>query len=136
SLGGGVVNGLLNNLLGTTIALKAVDYNGLAQINLDAFRFLDALAFELGIGAGTYNDVLNASANNHQILRAIAATTSGADAALARTIAAAIGNSRQVGLSRLLDLGSFGHLQLNAASAPLALNLNALDLLGASAVLA
>lgn len=136
SLGGGVVNGLLNDLLGTTIALKAVDYNGLAQINLDAFRFLDALAFELGITAGTYNDVLSASASHHQILKAIAATASGVDSALAHTIAAAIGNGRQVGLSHLLDLGTFGNLQLNAPSSPLALNLNALDLVGASAVLA
>lgn len=136
ALGDGFPNALLNQLLGTTINLKAIDYNGLAQVNVSTFQFLDALAFELGITAGTYDDVLNASASHHQILKAIAKTASGADSALARTIATAVSGSNGVNLSKIIDLGTFKNLDMNAGAEPFSLMLNALDLVGASAVLA
>jgi hypothetical protein len=35
---------VLNGLLGTSVSLSAMDYNGLVGANVDLFAFLDALA--------------------------------------------------------------------------------------------
>lgn len=59
-LQGGIANGLLNALLGSSVSLTLADYNGLANVQVDLFRFLDSLALQLGITAGTYDDLLKA----------------------------------------------------------------------------
>ena len=56
----GLANQILGGLLGTTLNLSLVDYNALAAANIDALSFLDALAVEAGLDAGsdTYGDLL------------------------------------------------------------------------------
>jgi uncharacterized membrane protein len=58
----GLANQILGGLLGTTLNLSLVDYNALAAANIDALEFLDALAVEVGMEAGsdTYGDLLDA----------------------------------------------------------------------------
>lgn len=59
SLNGGLANQLLGGLLGTTVNLDLVDYTALAHANVDAIAFLDALASEMNVTAGsTYGDLL------------------------------------------------------------------------------
>lgn len=68
----GLANQILGGLLGTTINLSLVDYNALAAANIDALEFLDALAVEAGLDAGsdTYGDLLGADVTIGEIVAA------------------------------------------------------------------
>lgn len=136
SLKGGFANVLLNTLLGTDIALTVADYNGLVGAKVDAFAFLDALALELGIAVGTYDDVLAASADHGQIARALAAVLNGTQRTIANTIARAAGNNGAVDIAKLIGLGELGQVALGSGGRNLFTDLSALDLLAASASLA
>jgi len=72
SLDAGIANQVLGGLLGTTINLSLIDYNSLVDANIDALEFLDALATEVGLEAGTdtYGDLLEAGASVGDILNA------------------------------------------------------------------
>jgi uncharacterized membrane protein len=137
-LEGGIANAVLGDLLGTEIALSALDYRALADLRVDAFSFLDALAGELGVTAGTYEDVLAAEAGHAYIASALAAVADGADAALLEALASAIGPGRHpaVAGASLIDLGDLGELRIGAGSPNLLADVSALDLLAASASLA
>lgn len=62
-LNDGLANQVLGGLLGTTLNLSLIDYNGLANANIEALSFLDALAAEAGLQAGSdsYADLLDTS---------------------------------------------------------------------------
>lgn len=72
SLNEGLANQVLGGLLGTTVNLSLVDYNSLASANIDALEFLDTLATEVGLDAGTdtYGDLLGATVTIGDILNA------------------------------------------------------------------
>lgn len=134
SLSGGIANSVLNGLLGTDVALTAMDYNGLAGVKVDAFDFLDALASELGITAGTYDDVLSASADHGVLAEALANILTGTARSAALIIAGSAGNNGSVALSKLFDLGDYGSLDLGSTAAHgLFADISALGLLLASA---
>ena len=133
SLNGGIANSLLNTLLGTNVSLSLVDYNGLASAKVDAFAFLDALAFQLGITAGTYDDVLAASADHGQIAKALAAVLNGSQRAAAQKIGNAAGGNGEVAIHKLIDLGDMGQLSIGSGGQNLFADLSALELLSASA---
>lgn len=67
----GVLNSLLTETLGTSISLTAVDYQGLLQTDVQAISFLEALATQVGVSAGTYNDLLAANATLGDIVNAM-----------------------------------------------------------------
>jgi uncharacterized membrane protein len=135
-LQGGIPNAILNALLGADISLSAVSYNSLLSTKVSIFGFLDALAQELGITVGTYQDVLNASANQGVIAKAIADTLTGADRSAALTLAAALGHNGKVPIAKLFGLGDAAQLDLGtgAASGYLA-TVSALELLSATGAL-
>ncbi|MDB5529968.1 MAG: hypothetical protein JWR51_3071 [Devosia sp.] len=133
SLNGGIANALLNKLLGTSIALTAVDYNGLASAKVDALAFLDALGLQLGITAGTYNDILAVSADHGQIGKAIATLLTGAQKTAALKIANAAGGNGKVLIGKLFDLGALGDASLGSAGSNLFADISALELLSVSA---
>lgn len=72
SLDAGLANQILGGLLDTTVNLSLIDYNALADANIDALEFLDALATEVGLQAGsdTYGDLLEAGVTVGDILGA------------------------------------------------------------------
>lgn len=133
SLNGGIANALLNKLLGTSVNLTVLDYNGLANVRVDALAFLDALAFRLGITAGTYDDILAASADHGEIANALADILNGTQRAAAKKIGNAAGGNGTVPLSRLFDLGDLGHLAIGSAGQNLYTDISALELLAVSA---
>ncbi|WP_244499480.1 pilus assembly protein TadG-related protein, partial [Rhizobium sp. AC44/96] len=49
SINGGVLNALLGSLLGTTVSLKAADYDALLSTDVDLLSFLDLLATNLNL---------------------------------------------------------------------------------------
>jgi uncharacterized membrane protein len=140
SLNGGILNSVLGKLLGTTISLSVMDYEALIDTDVSALGFLDALATELDITAGTYNDVLAANATVGQIVDALAAV-SGQDreAQLALTaIGNAIPTSTTVDLplSHLFDLGRVGQLALGQGDSGFDAAIGLMEVLGATAAVA
>jgi uncharacterized membrane protein len=134
SMNEGLPNALLNALLGANVSLSAASYNGLVGSEVSLFGFLDALAQELSISAGTYNDVLAASSGRGSIARAIAAASDGAEAAAATTVADALDDNATIPLAKLLDLGPFGGLAIGTGkSSGYDAHLSALQLLAATA---
>lgn len=132
----GIANAVLNALLGSNVNLSAVSYNGLLNARVNLFGFLDALAQELGITAGTYNDVLAASANQGLIAKALADTLTGANAAAAMTLAQSLGHNGNVKIGQLFDLGDFGALDIGTGqSSGYLATLSALEVLTSSAAL-
>lgn len=133
SLNGGLVNSVLSSLLGTTISLNALDYRALADARIDAFSFLDALAQQLGVTAGSYDDLLAMRAGAGTIARALASLTNGT----ARTALAALGGSGQgnmVSIGKLIALGTMGRHQIGSGG--VGINFSVLDLLTGAAAIA
>lgn len=58
ALDGGVANALLSGLTGSTVSLSVMDYNRLADAQVNLLGFSDALATNLGVQAGDYDSLL------------------------------------------------------------------------------
>lgn len=139
SLNGGVVNQLLGGLLGTSISLSAMDYDALLASRINVLSFFDALATELDITAGTYNDVLNTNAKIGQIANALVnTTTAGSDANKALQVFAkdAKFSTVNVPLSGIIDLGSLGNLNLGQTASAYDATVTAMEIISASAAVA
>jgi len=120
SLNGGIVNGILSQLIGTQVSLTAVDYNALLSADVELFQFMDALASELSLTAATYSDVLEADTKMSAVASAIARTP-GMDAAAKRALQDLASASARAGeptfkLSRMIDPGNAGRLRTGTSS--------------------
>lgn len=69
-LDNGVANKLLGGLLGGNLSLSLIDYQALANTQVTALSFLDALAARANVNAGSYADLLNTQVTVGQILNA------------------------------------------------------------------
>jgi uncharacterized membrane protein len=135
-LHGGIANALLDRLLGTSLDLRIADYNALADADIELLGFMDALAGEMGISAGTYAEMLSARASHGEVAAALAETLDGAAGAAAGLIAGLAGSADIVPVGRLIDLGDLAGLAIGSGGANLFTGVSALDLLAASAVVA
>ncbi|WP_297103341.1 TadG family pilus assembly protein [uncultured Devosia sp.] len=133
SLNNGLANAILSGLLGTTLSLSVLDYTALAAAQIDALGFLDALATQLGVTAGSYDDLLTTKAGAGDIAAALASLTNGT-AQSALMLLATAGTGADVELGKLIDLGRLGGLELGSAGVA-DLSLSVLELLSAAAVL-
>lgn len=70
-LDGGLLNTLLGGLLGSQVNLSVMDYDALLSADVSLLSFLDALALEIGVEAGSYTQVLDAEVTTGQIARAV-----------------------------------------------------------------
>jgi uncharacterized membrane protein len=139
SLNGGIVNQLLSGLLGTSISLSVMDYNALLASRVNVLSFFDAMATELDITAGTYNDVMSANAEKGQIAHALVATTpAGSDANQALNVFAndAKFSTVSVPLSGIMDLGTLGNLKLGQTPSAYGATVSAMDIISGAAVVA
>jgi uncharacterized membrane protein len=138
---GGALNGLLGGLLGTTVSLSVMDYEGLARARIDLFGFARQLATRAAISALTFDEVVRANVRIGDVILAAqdAARTQGsgsdAIAALGRLTAAATGSGQRLNLQSLVQFGSYGGRQLSE-EVPLKASLSALDLVSAAAQIA
>lgn len=135
SLNGGIANALLSTLLGTSVNLSLADYNGLAAARINALSFLDALALQMGIKAGSYDDLLKADAHAGDIAAALATLVNGTERTALNTLALA-GPGSRIPLRKLFDLGRYGKLALDSTGAVISADLSALEVLSAAAALA
>jgi uncharacterized membrane protein len=137
----GILNKLLGAMLGTSINLTVMDYEGLVNADVQLLGFLQALAGELHLSGVSYTDILNASATVGNVFRAAATATAAsgnsAAAVTLRTLASQAGNvPLNVPLSHLVDLGPFGSASIGQAAPGLDSSLNAMDLVNGTASLA
>jgi len=65
------LNAVFGGLLGGSLNLEAVGWNGLISTDLKLLTFLDELALELGIGAGKYDEVLATNASVGTLVQAM-----------------------------------------------------------------
>lgn len=136
SLNEGVLNAVLGSLLGTTISLKAMDYQALADLQINAFKTLDALALDLGVQAGTYSQLLKTDITYGKFLNALGKTTgiTPTVSALLKTLETAANKSKvTLKLQDVLALGPLSE-RLIGQSDNLSVNASVFDLINAAAV--
>ncbi|TPG39666.1 hypothetical protein EAH79_13225 [Sphingomonas koreensis] len=132
AVNGGLVNGLLGGLTGSTISLSVMDYNALAGANVDLFGFIDALRTTGSLSAGSYDSALDATVTTGQILQAAASAAQAngqLGAATALKLLAAQGGNRSLKLGALIDPGLLGSESQDAHGG---FQLNAMDLVTAA----
>ncbi len=138
SLNGGVLNTLLGEFLGGQISLSVMDYEALVDADVALFDFLDALAIETDVNAGTYNELLDSEVGIGEFFRALAnvsrgdPTAGGAANQLATSLA---GSNAKIPLSGVFNLGHAGEAKLGGHSATDVV-VGIYDLIAASAVVA
>jgi len=137
-INGGLLNALLDGLLGTNLSLSAMDYQALLDTKIDLFRFSDALAGRIGVTAGTYDSLFSADVRIGDVFTAMADTareTPGATAAVQAldTLALSVQSSPvRIPLDALASLGPYGHLGIGDAP-QVDFSLGLLDLVSATA---
>ncbi|MEL4071438.1 pilus assembly protein TadG-related protein [Ochrobactrum sp. GPK 3] len=132
-----VLNGLLGGLLGTTLNLSLVDYNALAATDINLLGFLDKLAPQVGLTAGTYDQLLNTDVSVGVLAKVMAdVVTNNATAKAALNVlgknAAALSAKLPVG--KLLGLGSLANASIGSAG-NYSITANVLQMISASVML-
>ncbi|CZT36812.1 pilus assembly protein TadG-related protein [Rhizobium sp. 9140] len=138
SLEGGLLNAILGKILGTTLDLKAVDYRALATADLDLFQLTRGLASDLNLTALTYDEILATDITVPQLLTAIlryGGLPSSTTTLVSKIRQSLPASGKRLSLARLIDLGSKGHLRIDAPTG-LGIKVGVLDLLQSSAALA
>jgi uncharacterized membrane protein len=138
-LEGGIVNGLLSELLGVEIGLSAMSYDALLDVDIDMIDCLEWLADDLELTALTYEDVLSTSIGLEHLLSAMAETAS--DSALASQALRSLSrdaarNQRTLKVGEIIELGRIAPRALGDPPAGTGVRLEALPLLMASAITA
>ncbi|MBA1141349.1 pilus assembly protein TadG-related protein [Mesorhizobium neociceri] len=138
SVNGGLLNALLNGLVGGNISLSVMDYNSLIAADINVLSFVDALAVQLHMTGVSYSDVLASKASIGQIATAMANVPGlGNTAKLAlQSVASKATSTVQIPLSHLVDLGSVGRLGLGQKPSGLGVDTSAMGMLTAAASLA
>ncbi|PWB80379.1 MAG: hypothetical protein C3F11_18140 [Methylocystaceae bacterium] len=134
-LDGGILNSVLGSLLGSSLSLTVMDYQSLANANIDLFAFSNALATRANLTAVTYTQLAQANIQTGAALNAIvdaarvAQMASGLIAALTE-IANAATTQSQIDIAPLLSYGPYGNRQVGSP-APISASVSALDLVTA-----
>lgn len=133
-LNGGMANSLLSALTGSQVRLSVMDYRSLANADVSLLGYFDALATELGVEAGRYDQLLDERITAPRALGALADVLSDngqdGEATLLRRLASSADARRELSLGQLFGL----YQGLTPAS--LDVNIEALDLAQAALVAA
>ncbi|HEY9344122.1 MAG TPA: pilus assembly protein TadG-related protein, partial [Inquilinus sp.] len=125
-----LLNAVLGNVLGTSINLTAVQYEGLLNANIDALTFLDALAINVDVSAGTYDGLLDAKISVGALLQATIDALNKAGAVTGIGLQAVQGlvslqgqivGNPDLTVGDLMDLGVWKNLPIGGSTAPTAL---------------
>lgn len=132
-----LLNAVLGGLLGGSLTLDALGYNGLVSSQINLFSFLDALKTTLNLSAGGYDQVLGTQVTMGQVLTATADALS-AQSGTASTTAAlgAINLLRLATGPTTLILDDVLNLQTGTSFAGADAQINVFDLLRSSILLA
>ncbi len=101
---GGAVNALLSELTGSEIGLSLMDYQALADTDIDLLAFADALRTSAGAEVLTFGQTLDSRVTMPQVLSALATASGGEGAEVLERIASGA-LPRTLLPSRAIDLG-------------------------------
>lgn len=138
SVNGGLLNGILGGLLGTTVSLNVMDYNALIDADINALHVLNALAVDLNLTAGTYKDVLETDITYGKLLNVLGKTTGVKPtvATVLKTLERAANKTQlTLKLAEILNLGPVSE-QLVGSGDNLKVMASVFDLINASAIAA
>lgn len=131
-----LLNTLLGTMLGGSLNITAVGYEGLLNTQVNLLNYLDALGVGLGLGVGSYDQVLNTNLTISQLasLSATALSQSGVSGSSGSTLSAA---ATALGLlsagaaadSTTITLGQLLNLQTGTEAAAADLSLGLFDIL-------
>lgn len=137
---GALLNAVVGGLLGGSINLSAVAWDGLATTSINLLQYLDALAVTLGVSAGNYDQLLGTDVTLGQLLDVAADVLNQGGGT--GNIGAAVGGLQQLSIlnlpaySPLLKLADVLDVQTGVADSALDATLNVLSLVQGSAQLA
>ncbi len=120
SLNGGLLNGVLGLMLGTTISLSVMDYTALHGARIDAFDFHSALATRVNLTRISYDTELKSNIKIGDILAAalsVQQATNGAGTAttaLSSVSTAATSVTTKIAPGSLIDAGPYANLIVGA----------------------
>lgn len=105
SVNGGLPNAILSSLTGSNLSLSLMDYNALAQADINLLTFTKALQTQLNLTGASFGETLDADISVGKAIGALGASVQdpAAAAALVKIAAAAPGTT--IRLSDLIDLG-------------------------------
>lgn len=135
-LDGGLANQLLSALLGTTVNLSVMDYDALLATDISILQFLDFLATDLKLEAGTYQDVLDTKINISTLARVAAKVPDlslGVKAALSKLTATSQPGAPKIKLGALFDIGNASRGAFNSLLDGPVAEINMFDLVMAAA---
>ncbi len=139
SLHGGVVNGILNGLLGSSLSLDVMDYNALLDARVDMLDVLDRLDTRLTLAGDTYGDLLDATVGEADLAYAVedVLRNGGATGRVLTALHAIAGaGSESLALGELISLGPMETLTVGGARGGLAAKVSAFDVVFAALRLA
>ncbi len=128
---GGLPNAVLGGLLGSQLSLSLANYNGMANAQVNALDFLNALAVQANVTAGTYGQLLTGSLSMGQVLAAEVAalnkegSVGGAQLAATQALqsmSADLLGSPSVALGNLFSAGLWSNAQVGSIDPTSALN--------------
>ena len=141
SLNGGVLNQLLSQTLGGSVSLSVMDYQSLADLHVDMFDLLNAVATEAKVTGPTYDSILSAEILPRDAVRGlkvIAATHPSANAtaiSLLDDLERAAKTKSKVTLGSAVDPGPYRKMSISQKPAA-KLDISALDVLAVVARIA
>ncbi|MCW0180626.1 MAG: pilus assembly protein TadG-related protein [Zavarzinia sp.] len=140
-LDNGLLNTILGALLGSSVNLTALDYNGLLGANVDLLGFLDAYAVRAGLNVGDYDGLLGADVSALGVIGLAAELAQNAAAGDPSALGLGLGlGDAFPGISKLplvglsdvtVKLGDLLGVGLGTAQSGLATTLNVFDLVTA-----
>lgn len=136
----GLANAVLGALLGGNVNLSVMDYRALIDADVKLLDFLSALSTEIGVTAGTFDQVLDAEVGVRDVLKAVATVARGqgdhSAAQVATTLASIADASLTLPLDALVDLGPLAQAEIGNANSALGGEVNVMGLVNAAAQLA
>lgn len=141
TLNGGLLNQVLGSMLGTTLSLSVMDYQALASAQVDAFKFMSALATQIGVTAVTYSQLLAGQIKLPDMVAALLTTQRNANGNNSGTIAlttlsqALTGLTAQLTAQSLINAGPYASMVVGQTP-QVAVPVSVLSLLQAMAVIA
>lgn len=137
----GVANTLLRGLTGSSIELSLMDYEALAKLRMDLLPYMNALATQIDLTAGTYQDVLDASVTMADLTAALDVVASGSGDVRAQAAAALLRQqlasaTSEFSLAKVINLGPLALLQIGDPAPGLDTAIYALDMINTAAVVA
>ncbi|WP_029059047.1 TadG family pilus assembly protein [Stappia stellulata] len=136
----GVANALLGALLGTTVSLSVMDYEALADVDLDVVDLLSQVNASADLELGTYEELLAADVSLADFLEAAAAAAGNArepTAAFAlRRLSGTARAGLSVPLSAVFDAGPYGDLAIGERAPGIGLRASAMQLVSLAGLLA